>query len=213
MNSSIIIDDIRRRSIRLQRDQFLDRIRQEEDFYEQPLPKRIIIEAEERAKDRISSSGWKKMMFVIFLFIAIGYIIFKSMLNNSTPEVRIPTRAPRMVTTEIQTDSPLEKKAVRFEIDNHLEKLKDEFPTEWRSFETNFRREWLRSPISGLLTIHYYNSEMNLVVDVFHNDMLVYPNQYHETVEQFENFIFEKNLKMRLCEENGIQYQEIFIDT
>lgn len=213
MNSSIIIDDIRRRSIRLQRDQILERIRQEEDFYEQPLPKRIIIEAEERAKDRISSSGWKKTMFIIFLFISIGYIIFKFMLINSTTEVRIPPRQPRMVTTEIQTESPLERKAVRFELDSHLEKLKNEFPSDWRGFENGFSREWLRSPISGPLVIRYYHPDMNLAVDVFHNDMLEYPNQYHETVEQFENFIFEKNLKMSLCEENGIQYQEIFIDT
>jgi hypothetical protein len=38
----------------------LESIRREEEFYEAPLPQRIIIEAEERAKMKTDSQTWKK---------------------------------------------------------------------------------------------------------------------------------------------------------
>jgi hypothetical protein len=216
MNSSIIIDDIRKRSIRVQRDQILERLRHEEDLYDQPLPKRIIIEAEERAKERVSSSGWKKTFIFILLFLSMGYIVFRfMMISAKEPQHEVPIpRHPRMITTEIQTDSPPnERKSIRFDIDERFEKLKEEYPHDWKEFENDFQEEWLRSPISGPLFIQYYHPELKVAVDVLNGDMLEFPNDYHKTVEQFENFIFEKSLKTKLCEENDIQYRELIIDT
>jgi len=214
MNSSIIIDDIRKRSIRVQREQILERIRNEEDFYDQPLPRRIIQEAEERAKERVSSSGWKKTIIIILLFLAMGYIVFRSMMLSAKEPVYAPVQIPRMITTEIQTDeTPVERKNIRFDLDERFEKLKEVYPHTWKEFEMDFQEEWLRSPISGLLVVRYYHPELRVAVDVLYSDMLEFPNRYHKTVEQFENFIFEKSLKTKLCEENGIQYKELIIDT
>jgi hypothetical protein len=214
MNSSIIINDIRKRSIRLQREQILENIRREEEYYEAPLPQRIIIEAEERAKEKTNSHSWKKTA-LLTLFIGICfYIVFRFMSKATAPPTILepPFPKPRLkpsVAIAIQTDDTPSQK-VSFQLDEKLERLKEEFMGgDWKEFDRDVYPTWLKSPISGPMGFDFYSSELKIAIDVLYNDMLEYPNCYHKTEEQFENFIYERKIKMDLCSERGIEYQEL----
>lgn len=219
MNSSIIINDIRKRSIRLQREQILENIRREEDYYEAPLPQRIIIEAEERAREKTNSHSWKKTA-LLTLFIGICfYLVFRFMSQaTSLPQPLLPKQPikPRLkpsVSISIQTDTPESPgpvQKVSFQLDEKLERLKEEYlGGDWREFDRDVYPTWLKSPISGPMGFDFYASELKIAIDVLYNDMLGYPNCYHKTEEQFENFIYERKIKMDLCSERGIEYQEL----
>jgi hypothetical protein len=215
MNSSVIINDIRKRSIRLQRDHILDSIRNEEQFYETPLPQRIIIEAEERAREKTDSHSWKKTAFMV-VFIGLSfYLIFRFMSQSIPPPLTAPKRKlPKLSTTiAVQTDqdlSPTPTTRLTFHMDEKLEKLKTEYSHTWK-FERDYQPSWLLSPISGLMTIDFYNPDDNLCLDVIRYDMLAYPNSYHDSEETFENFIYERKLKAELCHKQGLDYQELVI--
>jgi hypothetical protein len=213
MNSSIIINDIRKRSIRLQREQILDDIRREEEYYEAPLPKRIIIEAEERAKEKTNSHSWKKSL-LLTLFIGLSfYLVFRFMIQNvSAPPPPKLKPKPLSATIAIQTDQAEVSSRVSFQVDEKLERLREEFKQDWKYFERDVRLPWLKSPISGPMFFDFYSPELKMAVDVLNNDMLEYPNTYHDTEEQFENFVYERKLKMDLCSEREIEYQELTIE-
>jgi hypothetical protein len=95
-------------------------------------------------------------------------------------------------------------------VDEKLEKLKTEYSQTWK-FERDYQPHWLLSPISGLMTIDFYNPHEELCLDVIKDDMLVYPNSYHDSEETFENFIYERKLKGELCSQHGLTYQELII--
>lgn len=209
MNSSIIISDIRKRSIRLQREQILENVRQEEALYDMPLSQRLINEAEERAREKTDSQSWKKSFMLFLFFLGCMYILYRLLKTD----IRKELRPPKMVTTSIQTDSPDPIRQVRFTEDPKLERLKQEYPREWKNFDRDQTIEWLRSPITGPLLVDFLYERHGLAVDVINNDILEYPNNYHKTEEQFENFIYERELKNRLCSENGIEYNELYLTT
>lgn len=216
MNSSIIIDDIRKRSIRVQRDQMIERLKQEEEFFETSVPKRIIMEAEERAREKVQSQGWKKTFVFVVFMIACAYLIFRYIKTNMGVKPQVQKQKKKMmITTEIQTDpveTPVpEKRAVKFSIDEKMERIKLAYPDTWKEFERNVKFPWLRSPISGPMFVDFYLEDERLAIDVIHNDMLEYPNIYHTTEEQFENYVYERKLKMDQCQENDVSFMEMFI--
>lgn len=129
MNTSIIIDDIRKRSIRVQRDKILDRIRQEEEIAEAALPRRIILEAEEKAKQKILIQGWKKTACMVAMFLGAGYIIYR--LLNIQKKILAPKKPPvpkksLSIQTEEEKEPPqtdLIRKTVKFDIGGRRGKL------------------------------------------------------------------------------------------
>jgi hypothetical protein len=214
MNSSVIINDIRKRSIRLQRDHILESIRNEEQFFETPLPKRIIIEAEERAREKTDSHSWKKTTFLVIFIGLCFYLLFRFMSQGIPPPIQVSKRKipPLSSTIAIQTESQPSPSTPRltFNIDEKLERLKREYSHSWK-FEKDFQPSWLTSPISGQMTIDFYNPDETLALDIIKNDMLEYPNPYHNSEEEFENFIYDRKLKLDLCKDRGIDYQELLI--
>lgn len=94
--SSIIFDDIRKRSIRLQRDLILNQIRQDEDLGMTNIPRRIIMEVEERARETVESNAWKRY-FVLFIIIsAVVYGLYRLMniLNARFSQYSLQTLFP-----------------------------------------------------------------------------------------------------------------------
>lgn len=233
MNTSIIIDDIRKRSIRVQRDKILDRIRQEEEIAEAALPRRIILEAEEKAKQKILIQGWKKTACMVILGLGVSYVIYRllAMQQQKKPERKPPVIKRNLsIQTEMvneQDDNDEEKpnrKTVKFEIDGDeeevgdakLEKLQTMYPKLWKTFERDSGPEWLVSNLTGgKMAFDFYSEEMSTGIDMISSDMLQYPGPstvHFETQEDFENSIYNRKLKEELCEDNSLVYKLINLD-
>lgn len=75
--SSIIFDDIRKRSIRVQRDQILSQIRQDEDLGMTSIPRRIIMEVEERARETVESNTWKRYLLLFIIITSVIYGMYR----------------------------------------------------------------------------------------------------------------------------------------
>lgn len=75
--TSIIHEDIRKRSIRLQRDQILSQMRQEEEYGFTSIPRRLIMEVEERARESVDSNSWKRYAVLLIITGAIIYGLYK----------------------------------------------------------------------------------------------------------------------------------------
>lgn len=190
--STIIADDIRKRSIRLQRDVILERIRQEEEISNASIPKRFIIDAEEKARERVESQTWKKYMIVLLLVGSILWMGFRILYHHGKP---IPS------------------KKVRFNIDRRMELLKKEFPTDWKSFHRNGGPDWLISDITGKMSFEFFNPELQVGVDVVEREDLVFPSSKYEGDEiKFQNSVYNMDLKQRLCTENSFTYRVLRLD-
>lgn len=221
MNSSIIIDDIRRRSIRVQRDQILEQIKREEEIEALTIPKRFIFEAEERAKERINEQGWKKNFFLAILFLISGFLIIKFTRS-------LTATAPSPSISEPQPESqpePENKKNVRFNLKspepeydpedyepNKLELLMRDYPKKWRVFSSKFTAEWLVSDVSGDMQFDFFDEEGMVAVDYDPRDFFKFPNSLTNDEIQFQNMIYDKDLKRSICEERNIEYKEITMD-
>jgi hypothetical protein len=219
MFSSVIADDIRKRSIRVQRDQILDQLRREEEIDNMSIPKRFILEAEERARERVNDQGWKKT-FIVSLIVLVGgglFIFFLRRFNKEQQQTPIPKMLSEM---EIQTDdSPQNKKNVRFETENDGEKeedekgdkmsrLMEEFPNSWRNFILDYSPEGLVSDLTGSLVFDFYDEESLLLVDFDPEDFFQFPNSITNDEIRFKNMIYDKKLKRKYCEDSGIEYYE-----
>jgi hypothetical protein len=218
----VIIDDIRRRSIRVQRDQFLEQIRREEEIDNMSISKRFILEAEERARERINDQGWKKTFF-FSLLVLVGGVLFVILLRKNNRDTTLQN-LPKIgkMETEIQTEetTPPLKKNVRFEETRDLpdetdergyvlSRLMEEFPTNWRDFTPDLGPENLVSDLSGNLVFNFYDEEKRVAVDFDPEDFFQFPNSITNDEIRFQNMIYDKKLKRSFCEENGIDYYEL----
>lgn len=203
MMTSIIMDDIRKRSIRIQRDQILERIKQEEDFQNLSFPKQLIIEAEERARERVEGQSWKKYFIMLLIMTGIGYIIFKFTRNN------VPVSQP---------SPPSEKKSVKFNPEMTIReismtRLRKEYPDTWKGFKSKESPAWLVSNLSGKLSFEYFNPELGVAIDVVMREDLSFPSKKYKDDEiKFENFIYDIELKKTECKARNIQYLSWVID-
>lgn len=201
MMTSIIMDDIRKRSIRIQRDQMLERIRQEEEYQNLTLPKQLIIEVEERARERVEGQSWKKYFIMILLIGVLAYIIFKFTKNESSSTHQIP-----------------EKKSVKFNPnttirENTLKRIRKMYPDDWRGFQNKQSPPWLVSNISGKLSFEYFNPELGVAIDVVMRDDLSFPSKkYNDDEIKFENFIYDIELKKTECNSRNIKYFSWVVD-
>lgn len=217
MNSSVIIDDIRKRSIRVQRDQILEQIRREEEIDNMSIPKRFILEAEERARERIQGQGWKKTLFLSLVVLVGGFLLIK-FLRGMNPISSSPPPRKICMEMEIQTEEDISsKKTVRFEEDpeeefsteiNKFERLMEEFPTNWKNFYQNFSPEGMISDITGNLHFDFYDEENKIGVDFDPEDFFQFPNSLTNDEIRFQNMIYDKKIKRAYCEEKGIEYYE-----
>lgn len=222
MNTSIIIDDIRKRSIRLQREQLLEQLKHEEDFESMTIPKRIILEAEERAKERVSSQGWKKTVLFTLFLIGLGYLLYKYIArdNGKQPMIIKPPK-PELVSMSIQTEEDIEEpvvnepKRVSFQLfDKEVEFARHVKSRELRTFyKRNFTEDWLVNKSTGKpMTFDFYNDNEDHAIDIISREMLIYPNDMFETQEDFEMSIYERELKKQLCRQRSIEYEIIVAD-
>lgn len=202
--TSIIMDDIRKRSIRIQRDQILERIKQEEEFQNLSLPKQLIIEAEERARERIDGQSWKKYFIMVLIMTGIGYIIFKFTRNN------VPVSPPPQHSSE--------KKTVKFNPEMTIReistaRLRKEYPDAWKGFKNKESPTWLVSNLSGKLSFEYFNPELGVAIDVVMREDLSFPSKKYKDDEiKFENFIYDIELKKTECKARNIQYLSWVVD-
>jgi hypothetical protein len=199
MNSSIFADDIRRRTIRVERDKILNQMRREEEMENMSIPKRFIHEAEERARDRINARRWRGW-FALFLLIAVGVFVgfkyfrtLKTRPANIKREIMIQTETPK--TVSFREDTP--------------NALKKEFPDTHDEFVRNHSPEWLVSNLSGKMQFDYYHEEERKAVDLVPGDFYVFPNSLTDDEIRFQNMIYDKKVKKELCEERGIDYIEL----
>jgi hypothetical protein len=199
MNSSIFINDFRRRSIRVERDKILEQLRMEEEMENMSIPKRFIFEAEERARERVEGQRWKRILLLVLFFGIGGFIIFKVFRRAS----RIP-RATR-VEMEVQTET---KKTVSFREDRR-DLLRGEYPDSWETFVEHHSPEWLVSDITGGMQFDFYNEDENVAVDIVPGDFYKFPNSVTNDEIRFQNMIYDKKLKRQLCEEYGVDYVEL----
>jgi hypothetical protein len=226
MNSSIIIDDIRRRSIRVQRDQILEQIKREEEIEALTIPKRFILEAEERAKERVSDQSWKKNFFLAILYLISGFLIIKftrSLTATPSPPPPVSTSVPEPI------PEPEGKKNVRFNLKspepipeseyepeeyepNKLELLMRDYPKTWRDFSSKFTADWLMSDVSGKMQFDFFDEDGMVAVDYDPGDFFKFPNSLTNDEIQFQNMIYDRDLKRTICEEKNIEYREITID-
>ena len=232
MNTSIIIDDIRKRSIKIQRDKILEKIRQEEELEATTLPRRIILEAEERAKEKIALQGWKRNLSFLVIFLGAGYAIYRILIaGRQKLSNRKPVPKPLSASFAIQTENTVEEEEfdnrtrklakVTFDIDNidstspddkEMEKLKIDYPKHWRGFERDYEPDWLRSNVTGQMKFGFYNKELRIAIDMITSEMLQYPNDHFSTQEDFENSIYDRQLKKDLSEHHSITYKIINLD-
>ena len=236
MNTSIIIDDIRKRSIKIQRDKILEKIRQEEELEATTLPRRIILEAEERAKEKIALQGWKRNLSFLVIFLGAGYAIYRILIaGRQKLSNRKPVPKPLSASFAIQTENTVEEEDEEEEFDNHtrkpakvtfdidnidskshgdkeMEKLKIDYPKHWRGFERDYEPDWLRSNVTGQMKFGFYNKELRIAIDMITSEMLQYPNDHFSTQEDFENSIYDRQLKKDLSEHHSITYKIVNID-
>lgn len=180
------------------------------------IPKRFILEAEERARERIEGQGWKKTLFLTLVILIGGFIFIKVLRAVNHPPPPIPvSRLSSRAEIEIQTDDTSLKKTVRFEEDetsnevvNKLERLMEEFPDSWRDFSADLGPEDLISDITGRLTFDFYDEDHNLAVDFAPEDFFQFPNSITNDEIRFQNMIYDKKVKRGYCEEMGIEYYE-----
>lgn len=95
--SSIIHEDIRKRSIRIQRDQILNQLRQDEDLAMTSIPRRIIMEVEDRAREAVDSNSWKRyfIMFIIAASVVYGLYRLINILNARMSEFSLQNIFPK----------------------------------------------------------------------------------------------------------------------
>lgn len=216
MNTSIIIDDIRKRSVRLQRDKILEQIRQEEDMEAMSIPKQIILEVEERAKERVNSQGWKKTaLFTVFLG-AVAYLVYKYVSREIKPRL-IEHIRPELVSMSIQTDTPDEDvtpRKVCFQLYDKEDEFYKTYPdTNIECYVKNYTSEWLINKSSGSeMIIDFMDLEGGHAVDFIPKDMLKYPNDKFDNQDDFELSIYERELKRELCARRSIKYDIIVMN-
>lgn len=217
MNTSIIIDDIRRRSIRVQRDKILERIRQEEEIATTTLPRKIIREAEERARERVALQGWKRHLAFIAVILGVGYVIYRILGNRQRlVRPRVKSTSFAIQTEGIDENTGNAKRAVSFESEKDwkLERFKLEHPMTWKQFERDGQPDWLVSDVSGRLSFDFFNTELKLAIDVINKDMLRFPSPgYFETQEEFENSVYNRKLKSELSSANSFSYKTIVVNS
>jgi hypothetical protein len=187
MNPSVIIEDIRKRSHRVQREELIRR--QREDEYEDDeriaLSRRLIIGAEENVARKHAAHSWKRTTVIGILSIGVAYIIYRTMtmlspktqlkgfsLKNAHPGKTdtdkddvtpgegddIP-QAPEQ--RQLKTDSRVgnSRRVVMFSVDQKLDILQELYPRRWSKFERNFQTEWLVTSLR--------RAEKSLSIDFF----------------------------------------------
>lgn len=232
MNTSIIIDDIRKRSIKIQRDKILEKIRQEEELEAVTLPRKIIQEAEERAKEKIALQGWKRNLSFVVIFLGAGYAIYRILMAGK--QKLNPRKPPSSTSFAIQTETILdddddveydarektvindERKTIKFNIpkikDRETEKLKTVYPKHWKEFERDYEPPWLVSRVSGQMSFGFYHSGLKIGIDMITSEMLEFPNKHFSTQEDFENSIYDRQLKTELSEDYSVTYKIVNLD-
>ena len=230
MNTSIIIDDIRKRSIKIQRDKILEKIRQEEELEATTLPRKIIMEAEERAREKIALQGWKRNLSFIAIFLGAGYIIYRILMTGRQKLSRKKT-PPVTSSFAIQTETVEEEKEendvkpkpsrVTFNVEpkdeeeslpREIRKLKTDYPRHWKGFQPNYEFPWLTSNVTGQMKFDFYNSDLKIGIDMITAEMLEYPNVHFTTQEDFENSVYDRQLKLELSDDHSITYKVINLD-
>jgi hypothetical protein len=236
MNSSFIIEDIRKRSHRVHQEELLRRQREEDEEYETALPRRIINEAEENVSRKYALQGWKRISVVGALFLGSVYVIYRIMILLSPkspipkPVTFRPTQDPKPEPPKAEPKEEREevevrrepKRMVMFSVDRKLDLLQELYPRRWSKFERNFEAEWLQGSVrsESSLTIDFFleggsDDEDSVAIDMITSDMLQYPSPdktYFNSQEEFENFIFTIKEKKDLCTGRGIVYKVLQMD-
>jgi hypothetical protein len=206
MNSAIIIEDIKKRSYRLQREQFLRQLKQdEEEAGEQYFPKRILEEAEENVSRKHADQGWKRYTVVGALFLGSAYIIYRLiiLLTPNPKSKRFTLRASKPREDEIKPPTSENKeeeeerqgkpeprprgpkKMVMFSVDRKLDVLQELYPRRWVKFERNFQADWFVSSLREdrkPLVVDFFlendsTEEDSIAIDMITSDMLDYPSE------------------------------------
>lgn len=223
MNSTVIIDDIRKRSIRVQRDQYIEQIRREEEIDAMSIPRRFILEAEERARERIQEQGWKKTLFMTLVILVGGFLLVRFLRNTNQPPHPPPkTQLNSRTEIEIRTDDTPPKKTVWFsqtEVDedvgggdggrDKLTRLIEEFPDSWRGFVPNHSPDDLISDLTENPGFDFYDEAGGVAVDFDPEDFFQFPNSITNDEIRFQNMIYDKTVKRTYCEKANIEYYEL----
>lgn len=206
MNSTMIMDDIRRRSIKLQRDRILETIRREEEWGDMSIPRRIIMDAELRAVERVESQGWKRNTTVVILVVAVVWLSIRWLhTKHATPWVLEAPGQTTGVEIETQTDYP-PPKTVRFTREP-IDMLREDYPQLWRGFVEGYSPPWLISEVSGKLAFDFYHPDEAIAVDYIDPSSNSFPNAIVGDDEiRFQNMIYDRACKLRLSREHGVDY-------
>lgn len=233
MNTSVIIEDIRKRSHRIHSDELQRRQELEGGYFETALTRRIINEAEEKSNNKFSLQSWKRTGIVIGVVLGAAFIIYRILImispnSSGTRFVTNPVKQREPPEDSAPEDpphsspKPVTRKVVMFDVDRKLDVLQDIYPILWRKYVRNYQADWLISPLKGnpKLTVDFYydgafETDSKKALDMITSDMLQFPSEsgnYFETQEDFENFIFIIKTKKDLCTERGIVYKVLQMD-